>query len=92
MLPISLISGAIKNMQKAESRTLNPAAVKNAVESRRSAVSRSPRPRCTLIRLPDPCPSMKPKAWMIDCTPSTIPIAALALVPSFPTKNASTRL
>ena len=28
----------------------------------------------------------------MDCTPRTIPIAALALVPSLPTKYASTRL
>ena len=89
---MSRIKGSSPIMPIMPTITLITRAWKKAVENSLSAASRSPSPNLMLIWLPAPCPIMKPNAWKIDWTPSTTPIAALALVPSFPTKNASTRL
>ena len=89
---MSLIRGSSPNRQIIPTITLITSAWKKAVENSLSAASLSPSPSLRLIWLPAPCPIMNPKAWKIDCTPRTTPIAALALVPSFPTKYASTRL
>ena len=86
VLPIRRMSGVRQASPVAATSTLMTREWKKAVENRTSAVFRSPLPRAMLTRLPAPCPIMKPKAWKIDCTPSTTPIAALALVPRRPTK------
>ena len=54
------------------------------------SVSRAPSSRAEM--LPEPCPNMKPTAWMMAMNPKTTPMAALWLVPSCPTKAVSTRL
>ena len=42
--------------------------------------------------LPDPIPRVNPTAWIKAMRENTIPTAAVALVPNFPTKKVSAML
>ena len=64
----------------------------NALETARSAVRLSCRPRARETMLPQPMPTVKPTAWMNAMMAKTIPTAPAALVPSRATKKVSAML
>ena len=67
-------------------------AEKKPVVAMRRAESTSPLPSAREIKLPEPCPNVKPSAWMMLISGNTTPTAAVADVPMRPTKNVSAML
>ena len=96
--PSSRTSGCKKISPTAISSVPASSARKNPVAAMRSASSVFWLPRAREIKLPEPWPNMKPKAWMMAIRGKATPTAAVALVASappaeiWPTKNVSAML